>query len=61
MREIILKLSDSQVALLTDMLAPYVELSANITNQFRAQIVASNMPVKAKKVEEQIPEEKNNV
>lgn len=52
------ELTAAQVALITDMLKPYVELSMSISNQYRAQAAASAMPVKAQKVEENKPEEK---
>lgn len=52
------ELTAAQVALITDMLKPYVELSMSISNQYRAQIQATAMPVKAQKVKENNPEEK---
>lgn len=52
------ELTAAQVALITDMLKPYVELSMSISNQYRAQAQAAAMPVKAQKVEENKPEEK---
>lgn len=54
------QLSAAQVALLTDMLKPYVELQASISVQYRSQLAAGAMPVKAEKVEEKKPEDKNN-
>lgn len=59
------KLSAAQVALITDMLKPYVELSASISYQYQMQIRASANPVKAEKVEttektEKQPEDKKN-
>ena len=56
----IFQLSAAQVALITDMLKPYVELQASISSQYSLQLREKAMSVKAKKVEEKKPEEKNN-
>ena len=61
MNGLIFQLSAAQVALITDMLKPYVELQASISAQYRSQLAAGAMPAKAEKVEEKKPEEKNNV
>ena len=45
------QLSAAQVALITDMLKPYVELQASISLQYRSQLAAGAMPAKAEKVE----------
>lgn len=55
-----IELTAAQVALITDILKPYVELSVSISNQYRAQAVASAKPVKAEKIIEDMPEEKQN-
>lgn len=43
-----------QVAVILSLLKPYTELSMSLTNQYKAQLAASQMPVRAKKVEENI-------
>lgn len=51
MNELTFKLSASQVALVVDILKPYVELSSSISYQYQQQIRAQAQPVKAEKVE----------
>lgn len=48
-----------QVALVLDLLKPYTELSMSLSNQYKQQLTQSSMPVRAKKVEDQIPEANN--
>lgn len=54
MNEISIKMTVDQVAVILSLLKPYTELSMSLTNQYKVQLVASQMPVRAKKVEENI-------
>ncbi len=56
---ITVKLTAAQVATLLELLKPYTELSISLTNQYKAQTIAAAMPVRAKKVEKNIPEDDN--
>lgn len=51
MNEINVKMTVDQVAVILSLLKPYTELSMSLTNQYKAQLAASQMPVRAKKVE----------
>lgn len=51
MNEISVKMTVDQVAVILSLLKPYTELSMSLTNQYKAQLAASQMPVRAKKVE----------
>jgi len=59
MNEISVKLSVDQIAVILNLLKPYTELSMSLTNQYKAHLAASQMPVRAKKVEDIIPEANN--
>lgn len=59
MNEINVKLTAGQVAIILELLKPYAELSVLLTNQYKAQTLAASMPVRAKKVEKNIPEDNN--
>ena len=52
MNEINVKMTVDQVAVILSLLKTYTELSMSLTNQYRAQLAAAQMPVRAKKVEE---------
>lgn len=54
-----IKLSDTQIALILEMLKPYTELSMSLSNQYKQQLLQKSMPVRAKKEENQNPEENN--
>ena len=54
-----IKLSDTQIALILEMLKPYTELSMSLSNQYKQQLLQKSMPVRAKKVENQNPEDNN--
>lgn len=59
MNEINIKMNTNQVAIVLELLKPYAELSISLSNQYKAQTLAASMPVHAKKVEKNIPEENN--
>ena len=59
MNEINIKMTAGQVAIVLDLLKPYAELSVSLSNQYKQQLVQSSMPVRAKKVEDQIQEVNN--
>lgn len=54
-----IRLTAAQVATMLELLKPYTELSISLTNQYKAQTLAASMPVRAKKVEKNIPEDNN--
>lgn len=54
-----IRLTAAQVATMLELLKPYTELSISLTNQYKAQTLAASMPVRAKKVEKNIPEDDN--
>ena len=54
MNEINVKMTVDQVAVILSLLKPYTELSMSLTNQYKTQLAAAQMPVRAKKVEENI-------
>jgi len=59
MNTISVNMTPVQVALVLDLLKPYTELSMSLSNQYKQQLAQSSMPVRAKKVEDQIPEDNN--
>lgn len=59
MNEINIKMNTNQVAIVLELLKPYAELSISLSNQYKAQTLAASMPVRAKKVEVQNPEDNN--
>ena len=59
MNEINIKMNTNQIAIVLELLKPYAELSISLTNQYKAQTLAASMPVRAKKVEKNIPEDSN--
>ena len=59
MNYIDVKLTTAQVALILDLLKPYAELSISLSNQYKMQTAQPQMPVRAKKVEDQIAEDDN--
>ena len=59
MNEINIKMNTNQIAIVLELLKPYAELSISLSNQYKAQTLAASMPVRAKKVEKNIPEDNN--
>lgn len=54
MNEISVKMTAEQIAVILSLLKPYTELSLSLSNQYKAHLAAASMPVRAKKVEENI-------
>ena len=54
MNEISVKMTAEQIAVILSLLKPYTELSLSLSNQYKAQLAAAQMSVRAKKVEENI-------
>ena len=51
------KVTETQIALVLDLLKPYVALSMSISNQYRESAIKAAMPVQAQKAEDK-PEER---
>lgn len=59
MNEINIQMTPAQIALMLEMLKPYTELSVNLSNQYKVQLINASKPVRAKKVMEEVKPEDN--
>ena len=58
MNSLDIQLTPAEINLVLELLKPYAELSVNLSNQYKARLFPAAKPVRAKKVEDNISEEK---